>query len=84
MFHNNHNVTSNGKTTPRVSTIDAIRTAITAPRRIKQANRDADLMKREREYKGMPNMNNGSVTEGFKARSLAHEARERTRARKPY
>ena len=80
-----HNVTSNGKTSPRMSLLNVAKTLITAPIRQREANRDANLIKRAREFKGMPNTNSsGGVSEGFKARSLANDARERTRARKPY
>ena len=81
-----HNVTSNGKTTPRMSLLGVAKTLITAPMRQREANRDANLIQRARKYDGMPNFGKVSrlPTEGFKARSLANDARERTKARKPY
>lgn len=47
-------------------------------RKIKRDTRDVKLIKEARMYEGMPDFDmEGNFTEGFKARSLANEVKER-------
>lgn len=65
--------------------VNAAATAMSAPkvmmhkRRMKQADHDADMMKKAREYEGMPSFETGiGPTEAGKARALAAAAKART------
>jgi hypothetical protein len=49
----------------------------------KRAESDYKVLKLEKQYKGMPNRNlDGSVTEGFKARTMADAVRSRRTKKK--
>lgn len=49
---------------------------------VKESGQDAQLIKTARAYDNAPNRNmDGSMSDAFKARSLANDARERTKKR---
>ena len=52
-------------------------------RKADQANEDADLIKKARSYGDMPGWIQGQRTEAVEARSVAEDAKERTKKRKP-
>lgn len=64
--------------------VDVVSDALSAPARLrsaaiqKKSGQDAVRIKEARAYDNAPNIENGAVTDAFKARSLATQAKEDT------